>query len=243
MTTEARQPKVLIWDIESTSLNATFGTVLCIGWKWLGEDKVYVSSILDRNKRRDMLDDKHVVEDFVKAFNECDYHITWYGDRFDLPMIRSKMIKHGMRPIAPKPSLDLWRTARRYFKSHSNRLNVWEQILATPDQKTPLDFDAWLKAAHGDKDSVAKVIEHCEKDVLVLEEVFLKLRPWLDNEPSASLFTGKKDNCPSCNSESVQKRGFKVAMTRTYQQYQCNDCGKWFRSTRASAIATNRSTS
>jgi len=234
------EPRILIWDIESTSLNATFGTILCIGYKWLGKPKVYVPSILD-SQTEGMLDDSHLVQEFAKAFNECDYHTTWFGERFDLPMVCSKLIKYGMQPVAPKPHLDLWKTARKRFKLHSNRLQAWQQFLGLDNAKTPISFDAWLQAAHGDKKALAEVKHHCKMDVLVLEEVFQKMRPWLDNEPSRGLLTGDHSGCPSCGSNDLEKRGFKVAQTRAFQQYQCRPCGHWFRSAKSLETAPFRS--
>lgn len=238
-----REPRILLWDIESTALNATFGTVLCVGWKWFNDPAVEVVSILDSKKKENMLDDRHVVERFSRAFNECDYHVTWYGDRFDLPMVRSKILKHNLPPLAPKPSIDLWKTSRRYFKAHSNRLQVWQQFLGLPHQKTPLDFDCWLKAALGDKAALTYIIEHCEADVRVLEDVFRRFRPYLENEPVRGLITGDYCGCPSCGSNNVKREGFKTAATRIYQQWSCKACGRWYRDTRALEIAPTRTTS
>lgn len=235
-------PKILIWDIESTGLNATFGTILCIGYKWFGEKDTHVITILDGKKRIDMLNDKKLVEEFVKVFEECDYHISWYGDRFDVPMLKARMIKHGMEPLSPKLSLDLWKSVRYTFKLHSNRLNVWEQFLDVEDRKSQIDFEAWLKAAHGNKEAMEEVVDHCRRDVLVLEEVYKKLKPWLDKEPPRSLFTNEQGVCTSCGSENVVRRGYKVATTRTYPQYKCKDCGHWFRGTKAVAVSQMRNT-
>lgn len=222
------EPKILIWDIESTNLSASFGTILCIGYKWFGEPKVYVPSILDRNKKRNFLNDRPVVENFVEAFNRCDYHVTWYGERFDLPMVRAKMVRHGLKPLPPKPHLDLWKVARRQFKIHSNRLQAWEQFLGTEHAKTPIAFDAWLAAAQGSRKAMAEVIDHCIKDVEVLEDVFKRFRPWMDNEPARGLITGDYDGCPTCGSHNTSKQGTRITVSRIYQRFQCRSCGHWF---------------
>ena len=239
MATRKREPRILLWDIESTGLNATFGTILCIGWKFYGEKTVYVPSIID-GSNGDMLDDRALVKQFIEAYESCDYHVTWYGDRFDFPMVCSKAFKHDLPPIRPKHSLDLWKAVRYRFKAHSNRLAVWQQICKAKDSKTAIDFDAWLRAAHGDKNALAEVRHHCKKDVLVLEQVFRKLRPWLDNEPSRGLFTGDHDACPSCGSKHVTRQGFKVARTRKYQQLKCQSCGHWFREARSAEASPLR---
>lgn len=225
------KPKILLFDIEATGLNAAFGTILCIGSKWHGEKQVAVPTILDANK--DMLSDKKLVADFAKRWNEADYVVSWYGKRYDEPMIQTKLLRHKLAPLSPKPHLDLWFTARYQFKLHNNRLAAWEQFLGTEHSKTPIDFESWLQAAHGNKAAIAEVVEHCRKDVLVLEEIFDKFRPWIKGQPASQLFGADSDVCPSCGSKHVQKRGYKVAATRIYQQYQCNDCGKWFRDAKA----------
>lgn len=238
---EPHKPRNLLWDIESTSLNATFGTILCIGYKWEGEKAPTVISILDgKKKKSSMLDDKQVVRKFAEVFESADYHSTWYGERFDLPMLRSRMIKHELAPLPPKPHLDLWKTARYKFKLHSNRLMAWEQFLGLTEHKTAIDFDAWLNAAQGNKAAVAEVLDHCTKDVQVLEGVYNRLRPWMDVVPAYGLFSGEEGVCPSCGSAATVRRGYKVAMTRMYAQFRCRDCGHWFRGCKALVTTQTR---
>lgn len=230
MAIKTKAPKILIWDIESTGLRATFATILCIGWKWHGQKHIHVPTILGGGT--DMLDDKQLVEEFAGVLAECDYHVTWYGDRFDKKMIQAKLIRYGLAPLAPKPSLDLWRTARRHFNLHSNRLAVWQQYLNVQYEKTAIDFDVWRQAGMGNKTAIKEVVRHCKLDVLVLEEVFNKMRPWIAEEPARKLFNPAElpFACISCGSTHLTKQGFKVARTRRYQQWKCQGCGKWQRS-------------
>ncbi len=239
----SKSPKIMFWDIESTSLNAAFGTILCIGHKLLGEKDPKVITILDHPAGgENMLNDKPLVEEFSVAFNACDYHATWYGKRFDLPMINTKLLHHGLKPLMPKPHLDLWETARKHFKLHSNRLAAWQQYLGTPHAKTPIEFDDWLKAAQGNRKSIKYVKTHCAADVNVLEEIFIRFRPWVETEPMRALFTGEADACPNCGNHKLQKRGMQVSLTRVYQRYQCGKCGHWSRSARSLATSTLRAT-
>lgn len=227
-------PKVLFFDIESTGLNATFGTILCIGYKFLNDPDVHVPTILDGKRRKDMLDDKKLVERFAKVYNHCDYSVGHYSSRFDLPMIRTKLLKFGLPPLPPKPHIDTWWIARRELKLHSNRLAVLQDFLGVSNSKTPLKPDDWIQAAHGSKAALDYIVEHCRCDVLVLEEVFMKLRPLAKEEPNRNLFVpSAADACPSCGSAHLTRQGFKVAKSRRYQQYQCQTCGKWTRGVHA----------
>ena len=231
------EPKILFFDIESTALNATFGTILCIGYKFLGDPKVHVPTIMDYAKKG-MRDDRGLVERFAKIYDWADYSVGHYSSRFDLPMIRTKLLKYGFPPLAPKPHLDTWWIARRELKLHSNRLAVLQDFLGCKASKTPLKPDDWLSAALGDKKALKYIVEHCKFDVLVLEEVFLKLRPLAKEEPARGLFLEDIDpmTCASCGSNRVTRQGYRVAKTRKYQQFQCQDCGKWQRTGKAAAM-------
>jgi uncharacterized protein YprB with RNaseH-like and TPR domain len=83
------EARILLWDIESTNLNADFGIILCIGWKWFGEKKVHILRI-DESPRyeKDKGDDSYVVKEFAKVLDSADVQVTWYGKRFDEPMLR-----------------------------------------------------------------------------------------------------------------------------------------------------------
>ena len=225
------EPRILFFDIESTGLNATFGTILCIGYKWLGNPKVHVPTILDYSKSN-FLDDRGLVREFAKVYEGADYTVGHYASRFDVPMIQSKLLRYNLPPLAPIPLIDTWRVARDTFKFHNNRLATIQGFLGLTHEKTPISFDHWLQAAHGNKKALRQVVEHCRLDVLVLEEAFVKLRPWIKNEPSRRLFSDH-GSCISCGSEALQARGFAIAKTRKYQRYQCTSCGKWQRDNKA----------
>ena len=226
-------PRVLIWDIESTNLKATFGIILCIGWKWLGEQKV---NMLGERAKNGLVGDEKTTTGFAKVFDRCDYHVTWYGKRFDLPMVQSKLIKYGQKPLPKKPHVDLYDTAKHQFKLHSNRLQVWQEYLKVSNEKTPIDFEAWLQAAAGWGPALKKVYHHCKKDVLVLEDVFLKMRPWIANIPLVR--AGMV--CVACGSQNLIKNGRRLTVRKWYQRYQCMDCGRWSRGTEALVESSHR---
>ena len=55
--------KILIYDIETTDLNAYWGSLVCVGYKWLGDKNPTVISILDY-PGEDVIDDSKLVEAF-----------------------------------------------------------------------------------------------------------------------------------------------------------------------------------
>ena len=227
-----KDQKILVWDIESTGLNATFGTILCIGYKWHGKPRVWVPSIFDY-EHKGTLDDQPLVEAFVKVYEQADYTVAHFGTYFDLPMIKTKLLRYGLPPLPPKPLMDTWKPARKQLRLHNNRLATLAEYLGTDAQKTPILFDQWLAAAHGSEAAMKYVKKHCRLDVLALGQVFEKLRPLFNMEPTRQLFLPGdhegEHTCVSCGSPRLHKRGWHVAKTRKYQRYQCQACGKWQR--------------
>lgn len=224
------EPRILVWDIESTNLNASFGTVLAIAHKWVGQSKVSVPTILDFSQKGSMLDDKPLIKNFLDVYSTADYSVAHYGKRFDLPMIQTKCLKHRLGPMPNIPLIDTCDIAWKNFKLHSNRLGSWLEYLGCKHEKMPMRTDDWLHAAHGCEKAMKAVKLRAREDVLGLEEIFIAMRPWIRHEPARALFLDSS-GCVSCGSYKLQNRGWQIAKTRRYQRLQCQDCGRWQRNT------------
>ena len=100
-------------------------------------------------------------------------------------------------------------------------------------RKKPTTTGLWLRVLQGDSRAIRDMVSYNKQDVLLLERVFLKLRPYIPNLLSRELTGGKMDECPRCGSTSIQSRGVHRASTQTYGRYRCNDCEGWFRDRKA----------
>lgn len=68
------------------------------------------------------------------------------------------------------------------------------------------------------------------QDVLTLEQVYLRMRPFILNHPNIGIFTQDEVHvCPACGSVHLHKRGTYKTNVGEYQRYRCMDCGKWSR--------------
>lgn len=224
-------PRILFFDIESSNLNANFGTILSIGWKWWGVDEVKVKSLLDYPAvfRRDPTNDCKLVDYFKQVYDTADVTVGWYSSRFDLPMISSKLVEFQRAPLAPVQHIDLWRTAKYQLKLSSNRLGSVAEFLGI-EEKTPVKGLIWRKACAGHKDSIGYVIEHNRQDVVVLEQAYGRLLPWIVGHPNLNLVLDSSANCPKCGKATLTKQGSRQSLTRQYQRFQCQSCGSWCRS-------------
>lgn len=165
-----------------------------------------------------------------------------HNSRFDQPVVEGRLIQHGLRPLPPKPHIDLWKLARTKLghRRQGHRLQAWQDRLGLRVDKTPVKASVWIAARHGDKNALQYIYDHCRQDVRVLEEVYTRMRPWVENQPAWGLFTHEDGVCPSCGSEDVYREGFKVALTRVYQQWSCKACGRWWRGTKAVHMTNTR---
>lgn len=226
-----RGPKILLFDLETTDLRADWGVILCTGYKWLGHGKPQVISLPDYKQHfaHDCTDDSLLVRDFREIMVLADMFITWYGERFDVPMVNSKLVKHGLQPLPPITHFDGWKTAKYRMNLSSNRLANVSSFLGL-EEKTPVKGEVWKRAVAGYPDAIKYVEEHCLQDIVVLEQAYERLRPFAPTHLNLNLVQGTKSNCPRCGSNSLQRRGTQVAQARSYQRFQCTKCGSWCRS-------------
>jgi len=243
---EPREPKVLIYDIE-TSFNilAAFQLlnlkplphdsilkeryIICASWKWLGEEDIHHISVNDFYNGYD--DDVGVVETLHEVISSADVIIAHYGDRFDLPYVNTRSLFHGLDPLAPVPTIDTYKIAKRHFKFNSNRLDYLGKFLGVGG-KIHTDQSLWLKCLLGDTSAIEDMVTYNIQDVKLLEEVYLKLRPYAPAIVNRALF--KQSNvCPSCGSSEFIKYGFKYNRTRVVQRYRCSGCGHVFTDTKS----------
>lgn len=229
--------RVLLWDIETAPMIvATFDLrpefiphenilhdwyMICSGWKWLDEDTVTVQAVSAKDHR----DDGPIVRKLYRVLLEADVLVHQNGDRFDLPKFNVRAQAHGLKPLPPIPTVDTLKVARKHFAFSSNRLDALGRALGVGTKvETPKGL--WLDCLNGDRAAILKMVEYNRGDVLLLEAVYLKLRPYARNHPNLALVGEDWPACPVCGSANVIKtrRTYRTRVNR-YQLWECKDCG------------------
>lgn len=231
--------KIVAWDIEASNLSADFGIVLCVGFKEVGKGKPEVLDILDYTpKDGDLIKgEKKLLAEVSEKLLDSDCWLTHFGTYYDINFVNSRLLYHNL-PVLPAgfAHIDTWKTAKARLRLRNNRLATISEFIGTEDEKNAIKPEQWLRALGGHRRSMDYIIEHCRRDVLVLEQVYERLRPLIVDHPNRSLVDGRGD-CPTCGGSSMQARGFHVTKTRKYQRYHCQDCGTWSKSTKAVEVA------
>lgn len=169
-------------DLETTNLKANFGRILCGSVAdMFGNVQTFRidEAPFKRARRRDDVALAVALRDYLEQF---DFMVTWYGKMFDVKYLNTRLAIGNERPLRSDIiHLDNIFTSRWALALHSSRLDAVAKTFRLPVQKTGLDPEIWNDAADGDKEAMDYVVEHCEKDVLVLRQVFYILKPFVKN--------------------------------------------------------------
>ncbi len=236
---EDKLPKILIFDIEtSPSIAYAFGRFkynimwdqveqepIMLTWsaKWLysGEvlsDKITPEEVLN-------VDDGRIVKSLWDLMNTADIVVAHYGDRFDIPVLNTRAILNGLPPYNTIRSIDTKKVASGTFKFPSNKLDALASYFGL-EGKIHTEFQLWIDCLKGKLEAIQEMETYNIKDVLVLEEVYLKLRPYIKSHPNIAVYMDVNTQvCSSCGSIKLTESGkFQYTNTGKFPLYRCK-CG------------------
>jgi hypothetical protein len=176
------------------------------------------------------LDDRALVAEMKEFFDSIDIAIAHFGSKFDLPYIRAKLLQHGMAPVREPFFIDTWRIARYRLKLSNNRLDTLIEFLNIPHKKTHFSAKYWRMAEHGDRKWAKFIDDHCEIDVLALEDVVIKLDDVIWDMPCFRVVEEGERKCPikGCGGK-LDGKGNRRSKSYEYHRYICLRCGNHFR--------------
>jgi hypothetical protein len=240
--TSNKKPKIILWDIETThNIIAAFDLynpnpvsnilqekyMISVAWTELGSGKVNSVSVLDDPDGTD----KTIVETILDVFSTADAVVAHYGDKFDMRFFNSRVAFWGLDPPAPVIQIDTWKIAKSRFKFNSNKLDYLGKFLGL-GRKSPTEWGLWIRCLNGEKKAIREMVAYNKQDIILLEKVYERLAPFVPARFNLNLLSDKPV-CPSCGSTKLHRHGTRKTVTREYERYQCQSCGKWSSGTKA----------
>ena len=168
---------------ERGGIMAEFGKIICISVGILEKnEKLMIKSFSGD-------DEKKLLEEFGEIFNRpklrdvilCAHN----GKEFDFPWIARRFLINGMQPPQPfqlfgkKPweilhldTLELWKFGD--YKSFVS-LELLANVFRIPTPKDDIDGSMVASIYYIEKD-LPRIVKYCEKDVLILANVFRRMR-------------------------------------------------------------------
>ncbi len=225
---ETAPVKAYVWRMwkENISLDQVISDWFMISWaaKWLGEEEV-MSDVLTSEEAKNE-DDERIVFSIWQLLNEADIVISHNGIKFDLPKIQSRFVIHGFPPTTPYKQIDTCRVAKQQFGFSSNKLDALATYFGV-ENKIKTNFQLWVGCLEGDNESLGYMEEYNKVDVVILEKVYLHLRPYIKGHVNIGLFEDKAGVCPHCGSDKLNQIKGKYAYNNATisDLYRCENCG------------------
>jgi DNA polymerase III epsilon subunit-like protein len=197
-----------------------YAKIICISYKWHGEDAVHSLKWDEKQDDRDML------SEFMDIMDSADESVAHNGDKFDEKWLRTRCIYHSISALPKYKTLDTLKKARQGFVFPSNRLDEIGKYLGV-GRKIYTEPDLWKRVwQDNDRKALEDMVQYCNQDVILLEDVFNVMNPYISNNTNATalIHKGKKFGCPECGSNNTEL--YKTATTSmgTVQRWMKSSC-------------------
>lgn len=235
--TENTDVKILLFDIETTPIAAFVWSVweqniypeqviedwhlLCWSAKWLFGDEVFSDKLTSEEATNH--NDSRISASINKLLQEADIVVTYNGNKFDIKKLNTRFLINDLLPVSFK-SVDLYQVAKNNFGFSSNKLDSINKVLGL-DSKSETEFLDWKKAYFGSQESIDKLSLYCNNDVIIMEDLFVKFRPYIRGI-NLNVYSGESVSiCPNCGSENIHwVNKFYPTSTGKFRQFRCLDC-------------------
>jgi DNA polymerase elongation subunit (family B) len=213
------------WDVWNTNIYPNQVVkdwcLLAYSAKWMGSPNV-ISNVLSP-KEAITRNDLGLAKELWNLLEEADILIGFNSKRFDIRKINARFWKHGLHKPSSYKHIDIIQTARSVFGLTYNKLDFIAKFLGV-QSKLETDFELWKGCDIGDKESLQRMREYNEMDVLIQEEIYFDIREWIPNHINLGIFSRLENVCPICLSSNYKEIGIYVTNSEKYREFRCK-CG------------------
>jgi hypothetical protein len=224
---ETMPMQVLVWGLYKQRIphDNVIDDYVIISWsaKWLFSSDV-MSGCLTPEEAINK-DDKRIMTDLWSLFDDSDVIIAHNGVQFDIRKCNARFILNGIKPPSPYKTIDTLTVARKYFAFSSNRLDYLGKIIENKG-KIHTDFELWKRCMAGEQEALDYMVAYNKEDVVLLEDCYLFLRPYIKSHPNIGLYAEANEACcGNCGSYDITWGKSYHTSVSTFNAYRCNECG------------------
>lgn len=231
-------PKILLLDIETLPCTVfVWGlykqrishenlindqSIVCWSAKWLyGSEVLSDCMTSEETKTRD---DKRIMQSMWRLLEDSDVIIAHNGVKFDLRKINARFLYHKIAPPSPYQVVDTLKASQKAFGTTSHKLDYLGKYLLNKG-KIETDFGLWRKCYSGDQESLDYMVAYNKEDVILLEEVYLEMLPYIKPHPNyAILSEAQEPCCVYCGHGEFDDAGYYVTAAGRYASKRCKKC-------------------
>lgn len=203
-----------------------YSTLASFAYKWLGDEVTFYEDTQNQTEGE-------LVKHLLAILDMADIVVAHNGAKFDLPTIQGRALVLGLKPPSPYKIVDTLLTARYEFNFPANSLEHLAILLEVEKKgghaKFP-GFELWAECLKNNPEAWEEMREYNIQDVITLEQIYLKMLPFMKKHPNVAVFEESSDTlCPKCGSSHIQWRGYVVTNVYKYKKFQCQSCFGWGR--------------
>lgn len=232
--------RILLFDVETAPMEVYTWTLMNVGYispdnvikdwsiltwsaKWLFEPDVKSQRVSGEEAVNRQ--DASIVGELWTLLDEANIVIAHNGNRFDVRKINARFALNGLTPPMPYRVIDTLTTARQQFALSSYKLDYINKLFGLQKKDHP-GWDVWRRCVNGDEEALLEMDEYCKRDVNVLEELYLQIRPWIKGHPNVALYQDTEGSaCTNCGNEDLKWGGYYFTPAGKYRAFRCAKCG------------------
>lgn len=198
------------------------GGLLCFVAKWYGDpEPVFESDWSSEGGHEGM------VRAAWELLDEADYVVGFNSKQFDMKHLNREFVLLGLPAPSPYRNVDLLLVARKNFRFFSNKLDFVAGQLGLGHKVAHEGHGLWKACMAGDEAARQRMRDYNIQDVLLTEDLFDRLRPWLGNTMNLGLHMVEDGSsvCPVCGSSDLVVDGSLETAVSVYVANRCNGCG------------------
>jgi len=153
------------FDIEASGLRGDYNSVLVVSIKPYGSKPITFSV-------KQVGNDQKVVRDAKECLESFDAWCGYYSKGFDRPMLDTRLLKWGQKPIEKRPHIDMYYTLKSNLLTARRSQGHLLSWLDTPESKMTVGADVWASMSTNFDKNMKLMIERCESDCAGLESLY-----------------------------------------------------------------------
>lgn len=165
-----------VWGIwqQNIGLNQLLESsyTMCYSAKWLGEDEIFFDSVFES-------DSQAMLVGIHELIDQADAVVHYNGSKFDMPTLNKEFLLAGLTPPSPVKQIDLLQVAKKQFRFVSNKLDYVSQALGLGKKTEHMGHELWIQCMANNPEAWKLMEEYNKNDVILLEKVYYKFRPWI----------------------------------------------------------------
>lgn len=198
--------------------------------KFVGNPNIisYKLPDFDEQFKEDHTNDRLLIEAMWKVLDECDIFVA-HNARYDCGWFNQRCLYWGMNPPSPYKVIDTLRELKQICALPSNSLAASANYFELPNRKLDnAGWSLWQRCMEGDSEAFNEMETYNIGDITTLEDLYLKLRPFMKNHPNVALYQDSQEECcVACGSDKLEVIVGKSSYTQLseFEVLRC-ECGK-----------------